>query len=58
MTAQDNQEQECQTWTVWRQDDNGNTYIVEGGLDRKSAEELVAELESHGHKQLYYIAPS
>lgn len=41
-------------WAVYRQDDNGNKYLVEKGLTRDAAEKLAAELESHGHKQLYW----
>ena len=42
-------------WSVWRQDDNGNQFLVRSGLDRDAAEKLVAELESHRHKQHYWI---
>ena len=43
-------------WVVWRQDDNGNRFVVEANLTRERAQALAAELESHGHKQLYWIA--
>jgi hypothetical protein len=42
------------TWTVHRQDDNGNRFVVETGLSSEEAERLVALLESRGHKQLYW----
>lgn len=42
------------TWTVHRQDDNGNRFIVETGLSQEAAEELVAVLEGRRHKQLYW----
>lgn len=42
------------TWTVHRQDDNGNRFVVERHLSRDAAEQLVKELESHGHKQFYW----
>lgn len=41
-------------WLVVRQDDNGNRFQVQRGLPKGEAERLVAELESHGHKQLYW----
>jgi hypothetical protein len=42
------------TWAVHRQDDNGNTFIVETGLSREEAERLVDLYEKRGHKQLYW----
>jgi hypothetical protein len=42
------------TWTVYRQDDNGNRFVVERHLSRDAATHLVAELEAHGHKQFYW----
>lgn len=42
------------TWAVHRQDDNGNRFVVQTGLDRTEAERLVAELEARGHKQTYW----
>jgi hypothetical protein len=46
------------TWTVHRQDDNGNRFVVRTGLSREEAERLVAELEALGHKQLYWAEAS
>jgi len=43
------------SWKVCRQDDNGNQYVVEKGLTEAEAYEMLAEFESHGHKQLYWI---
>ncbi|GGN72160.1 hypothetical protein GCM10010112_40150 [Actinoplanes lobatus] len=43
-------------WVVWRQDDNGNRFVVARFTDRAEAEELAAEMESRGHKQLYWVA--
>ena len=40
-------------WTVWRIDDNANTFVVRDGLSREEAERLVEEFTSHGHKQTY-----
>ena len=42
-----------EAWMVWRQDDNGNRFVVERHLSREEALALVAELEAGGHKQLY-----
>lgn len=46
-----------QTWAVYRQDDNGNRFVVSTRLGREEAERLVAELESRGHKQVYWAEP-
>jgi hypothetical protein len=43
-----------QHWSVFRQDDNGNRFIVERQLTHEAALHLVAELESRGHKQIYW----
>jgi hypothetical protein len=43
-------------WEVWRQGDDGNPYLVRGGLTTKEADDLVALYESRGHKQLYWKA--
>ena len=42
-------------FAVYRQDDNGNVFIVQRGLSKDEAHRLAAELESHGHKQLYWV---
>ncbi|WP_166824914.1 hypothetical protein [Thalassoroseus pseudoceratinae] len=44
-------------WDVWRQDDNGNQFLVSSNLPHDAAQQQADELESHGHKQLYWIAP-
>lgn len=41
-------------WSVWRIDDNGNTFVVREHLDRAEAERLVAEFTARGHKQMYW----
>ena len=43
-------------WTVWRQDDNGNRYVVAHHSDRGAADRQAAELEARGHKQIYWVA--
>jgi hypothetical protein len=46
-----------QTWAVFRQDDNGNRFVVSTRLNREEAERLVAEFEARGHKQVYWVEP-
>jgi len=40
---------------LWRQDDNGNRFLVCGFPDRSAAEERLAELTRVPHKQTYWI---
>lgn len=42
-------------WSVWRQDDYGRKHEIVRNLTRDLALQRAAELESHGHKQLYWI---
>jgi len=42
------------TWSVWRTDDTGNTFLVRGGLTQEEAQRLVEEFEARGHKQMYF----
>jgi hypothetical protein len=46
------------TWVVWRQDDNGNRFVVARKESRAEAEALAAEMEARGHKQTYWVAES
>jgi UDP-N-acetyl-2-amino-2-deoxyglucuronate dehydrogenase len=48
---------QAEKWSVHRQDDNGNRFVVQAGLSRQEAERLVAEFESRGHKQVYWAEP-
>ncbi len=41
-------------WAVWRQDDNGHTFLVRDGLTQLDALKLVREMERKGHKQTYW----
>lgn len=41
-------------WSVWRQDDHGNTFEVRRHLTHAEALHLVAEFEARGHKQSYW----
>ncbi|WP_169734286.1 hypothetical protein [Hamadaea tsunoensis] len=42
-------------WVVWRQDDNGNRYIVAKHETREAAEAQAQEMEARGHKQTYWV---
>jgi lactoylglutathione lyase len=44
-------------WAVWRQDDNGNRFLISSGHSRADAERLCAEFEHRGHKQMYWTSP-
>jgi hypothetical protein len=45
------------TWAVYRQDDNGNCFVVSTRLSKEEAERLVTEFEARGHKQVYWAEP-
>jgi hypothetical protein len=47
---------ESEPWKVYRQDDNGNRFLVRSFETEEAAKEHAAELESHGHKQLYWVS--
>lgn len=42
-------------WKVMRQDDVGNVFLVADRLTKEDAEFIKATLESHKHRQLYWI---
>jgi hypothetical protein len=42
-------------WSVWRQDDNGNAFLVMEGMTEGEASRLARDLESRGHKQTYWV---
>ncbi|MEP4079034.1 VOC family protein [Haloferula sp.] len=42
-------------WTLWRQDDNGSSAIIERHLMKIDADSRLRELEERGHKQHYWI---
>lgn len=50
--------QEIPKWTVWRQDDNGNRYIVAHHVEQTVAVAQAAEMEARGHKQIYWVERS
>jgi hypothetical protein len=45
----------CCVYEVWRQDDNGNHFLVDTFDDRKSAEMRIAALAASDHKQVYWL---
>jgi hypothetical protein len=45
-------------WTVWRQDDNGNQYVVSRHDTQAEAQSVAADMEARGHKQVYWVAMS
>lgn len=47
---------ELEAFQVWRQGDDGNRVPVGAPTTRRDAECWVAELESHFHKQIYWVS--
>ncbi len=45
------------TWTVYRQGDDGNHFVMERHLSKEEADRMVAEFESRGHQQVYWTEP-
>ncbi|WP_344660463.1 hypothetical protein [Catenulispora subtropica] len=46
----------AEVFEVWRQDDNGNRFLMSRHPDRASAEAAVAAMEAGvQHKQLYFV---
>lgn len=41
---------------LWRQDDNGNRFLVGTYADRNEAEARMAELSRYPHRQTYWIS--
>lgn len=42
-------------WSLWRTDDNGNSFLVKGRLTQDEAEQLLREYTAKGHKQVYWL---
>ncbi len=42
-------------YSAWRQDDNGNIFLVQDRLTENDAFRLVREFEDKGHKQTYWV---
>ena len=55
MSEPDESADGTETWTVYRQDDHGNRFVVKSGLGQAQAEQLAREFESRGHKQMYLV---
>lgn len=56
MTGETTEAADSTIYEVWRQDDNGNRYLMASHRDRAAAEAAVAEIEAGvPHKQLYYV---
>lgn len=45
------------TWTIMRQDDHGNRFVVRSCLSREEAQRQIAEFEAREHKQTYWMEP-
>ncbi len=43
------------TFQLWRQDDNGNVFLVAVFNRLADAEDMMAELTRNSHKQIYWI---
>ena len=43
-------------WSVWRQDDNGSQFEIARNVSATEAGRRIAQLESTGHKQHYWLA--
>jgi hypothetical protein len=43
-------------WQLWRQDDNGNRYLVGDFASRELAESSLSDLTRSHHKQTYWIS--
>lgn len=50
------EDRERGSWTVWRQDDNGNRVEVARHDNRADADTLAATMEARGHRQIYWVA--
>lgn len=44
-------------WALWRQDDNGNRFLVSLKETREEVQKLQEMYEKRGHKQYYFIEP-
>lgn len=42
-------------WELWRQDDNGNRFLVARFASRDAADGERARFEALGHKQTYWV---
>lgn len=42
-------------WTLWRQDDNGNRFVIARFGAREAADAEQRRFEALGHKQTYWV---
>ena len=42
-------------WQVWRQDDNGNRFLIDTFVTKELAEDRIVELTRSLHKQTYWV---
>lgn len=42
-------------WRLWRQDDNGNRFLIAEFESPEAAERRMEELSRYPHKQMYWI---
>ena len=45
---------DSRSWSVWRQDDNGNKFLMKTKLTKSEAALTVEHYQSLGHKQMYW----
>lgn len=45
-------------WRLWRQDDNGNRFLIAEFENREAAERRMEDLSRYPHKQMYWIEGS
>ncbi|MBY0547796.1 MAG: hypothetical protein K2W95_10910 [Candidatus Obscuribacterales bacterium] len=45
-------------YEIWRQDDNGQAFVIRTARCRADAARMVRRLESSPHKQMYWIRPA
>jgi hypothetical protein len=44
-------------WALWRQDDNGNKFLISVKETREEVQKLQESYEKRGHKQYYFVEP-
>lgn len=51
------QQERRETWELWREDDNGNRFLIARG-SHEDLEQRRLQFEARGHKQRYWVAPA
>ena len=54
MIAERDPSSDGRTWSVWREDDNGNRFRVRYGLTADEARKTAEDFTLRGHKQRYW----